>query len=146
MIAQTIQLALAPVFLLVAIASIMNIFSIRLGRVVDRSRHLLERHAETHGADHDAVVLEIRALDQRIAIIGQSILMLVLSGLVIGVVVAMLFMEEILGINMQHVAAAAFILAIGLLMWSLLLFLRETRLASASLRIPRHFLEWDREL
>ena len=144
--AQTIQLALAPVFLLVAIASIMNILSIRLGRVVDRSRQLLERHAETHGADHDVVVLEIRALDKRIAIIGQAMLMLVLSGLVIGVVVAMLFMEEIFDMNMQYAVATAFLLAISLLMWSLMLFLRETRLASASLRIPRHFLEWDRDL
>ena len=49
MIAQTIQLALAPVFVLVAIGNIMNILSTRLGRVVDRSRHLQERHAETAG-------------------------------------------------------------------------------------------------
>lgn len=146
MIAHTIQLALAPVFLLVAIASIMNILSIRLGRVVDRSRHLLERHAETHGADHDAVVLEIRLLDQRIAIIGRSILLLVLSGLTIGVVVALLFVEEIFDVGIPLIAAGAFILAIALLMVSLIFFLRETRLASACLRIPRHFLEWEREI
>jgi len=146
MIAHTIQLALAPVFLLVAIASIMNILTVRLGRVVDRSRNLLERHAETHGADHDAVVLEIRSLDRRIAVIGRSILLLVLSGLTIGVVVALLFVEEIFNIYLHQSAAGAFLLAIGLLMWALLLFLRETRLASASLRIPEQFLEWERKL
>jgi len=146
MIAQTIQLALAPVFLLVAIAGIMNILSLRLGRVVDRSRYLLDRHSETHGTDHDVVVLEIRALDRRIAIIGRAILLLVLSGLTIGVVVTMLFLEEIFDVAIQQVAATAFILAISLLMWALLLFLRETRLASASLRIPHHFLEWERKL
>src|SRR5690606_27453678 len=59
-IAQTIQLALAPVFVLVAIGNIMNILSTRLGRVVDRSRVLQTLHATTSGVEHDAVVREIR--------------------------------------------------------------------------------------
>lgn len=146
MIAQTIQLALAPVFVLVAIGNIMNILSTRLGRVVDRSRHLLERHAETQGSDHDAVVREIRLLDRRIAIIGRAIFLLVMSGLTIGVVVTILFVEDVVGLDLQQVAAGAFILAVGLLMWALLLFLRETRIATRSLRIPHNFMEWEREL
>ncbi len=146
MIAQTIQLALAPVFVLVAIGNIMNILSTRLGRVVDRSRYLLERYTETRGTDHDKVVREIRSLDRRISIIGRAILLLVLSGLTIGFVVALLFLEEVAGANLQNAAAAAFILAIALLMWALLLFMKETRMASAALRIPEEFLEREREL
>jgi Protein of unknown function (DUF2721) len=146
MIAQTIQLALAPVFVLVAIGNIMNILSTRLGRIVDRSRFLIDRHAETQGSDHDHVVREMRSLDQRIVLVGRAILSLVLGGLVTGLVVALLFVEEFLGLDIQRIAAAAFILAIVLLMWALLLFLRETRLASASLRIPEHFMELERRL
>jgi len=56
MIAHTIQLALAPVFVLVAIGNIMNILSTRLGRIVDRARHLQQRHAETFGSEHAMVV------------------------------------------------------------------------------------------
>ncbi|OCC22985.1 hypothetical protein MB02_14590 [Croceicoccus estronivorus] len=146
MIAHTIQLALAPVFVLVAIGNIMNILSTRLGRIVDRSRYLLERHAQTQGADHDDVVREIRMLDRRIATIGRAILSLVLSGLTVGLVVAMLFLDRMMAFDLQPATAAAFILAIVLLMYALLLFLRETRMASASLRIPHTFLEWEREL
>ena len=47
MIAQTIQLALAPVFVLVAMGNIMNILSTRLARVVDRGRQLQKQHVET---------------------------------------------------------------------------------------------------
>ncbi|MFK4985603.1 DUF2721 domain-containing protein, partial [Klebsiella pneumoniae] len=50
MIAQTIQLSLAPVFVLVAIGNIMNILTTRLGRIVDRSRVLQKLHAQTDGA------------------------------------------------------------------------------------------------
>jgi hypothetical protein len=146
MIAQTIQLALAPVFLLVAIGNIMNILSTRLGRIVDRSRLLLDRHAETQGSDHDAVVLEIRLLDRRIELVGRAILLLVVSGLIVGLVVALLFVEEFLGVDLQRLAGAAFILAISLLMWALLLFLQETRKAAATLRIPGQFLELHRDI
>ena len=146
LIAQTIQLALAPVFVLVAIGNILNTLSARLGRVVDRSRLLQQRHAETTGAEHDEVVREIRLIDGRIAMIGRAILLLVLSGLAIGLCVVLLFLEELFGVLLQHAAAAAFILAIGLLMSALMLFMRETRAATAALRIPKTYLELERKL
>ena len=146
MIAQTIQLALAPVFVLVAIGNIMNILSTRLGRVVDRSRVLQQRHAETHGPEHDAIVREIRLVDKRIKLIGRAILLLVMAGLCIGLTVVLLFLEEFLRFDLQAVAAAIFILAIALLMSALLLFLRETREATDALRIPAELLELDRKL
>lgn len=144
MIAHTIQLALAPVFVLVAIGNIMNILSTRLGRIVDRARFLQQRHAETFGTDHDMVVTEMRASDDRIALITKAIRNLVLSGLSIGTTVATLFVEEVAGYSLETVASVFFLIAIGLLMWALLLFLRETRVAAATLRIPRDYLELHR--
>ena len=146
MIAQTIQLALAPVFVLVAIGNIINTLSSRLGRVVDRSRVLQRMHGETQGAEHDAVVREIRLTDKRIHLIGRSVLLLVTAGLCIGFTVVLLFVEEFIGVNVQAVAAGSFILAIGFLMNALVLFLRETRHATEALRIPSELLELDRKL
>ena len=141
MIAQTIQLALAPVFVLVAIGNILNLLSSRLGRVVDRSRHLQERHMTTEGADHDEVVAEIRMIDTRIRLITRAIRLMVIGGLFIGMTVALLFLEELVALNLQRVAAATFLAAIGLLMWALVLFLRETQVSAQQLRIPRMYLE-----
>ena len=146
MIAQTIQLALAPVFVLVAIGNIMNILSQRLGRVVDRSRVLQQLHGTTSGDAHDAVVREIRTVDRRIAMISRAILLLVLSGLTIGLCVALLFLEELFNVDLQQAAAAAFMVAIALLMAALTLFMRETRHATAVLRIPETYLERERKL
>lgn len=146
MIAQTIQLALAPVFVLVAMGNIMNILSLRLARAVDRSRHLQERHVETQGADHDRVVLAMRTLDRRLQLITRSITLLVLSGLTIGTCVALLFVEELFDVNLQQVAGAAFFLAILLLMAALWLFLREIRIAAGAIRISEMYLEPERKL
>lgn len=146
LIAQTIQLALAPVFVLVAIGNIMNILSTRLGRVVDRSRILQQLHAKTTGLEHDEVVREIRMVSHRITLISRAILVLVLSGLTIGLVVALLFIEEFAPINLRLVVASVFFLAIALLMVALFLFMLETRKATHALRIPISYLELDRNL
>lgn len=145
-IAQTIQLALAPVFVLVAIGNIMNILSTRLGRIVDRSRHLVERHPATIGPEHDAVVREIRLVDRRIHLIGRAILLLVLAGLSIGLTVVLLFIEDFAAIDLKPYVATTFVISLGLLMGALLLFLRETREAAAALRIPETYLELERKL
>lgn len=146
MIAQTIQLALTPVFVLVAIGSIIATLTQRLGRVVDRSRELQQRHGDTQGMEHDMIVREIRTLDLRIALISRSMRLLVLASLVIGVTVVLLFVQEFLQIGLNLAVAGTFICAIGLLMWALVLFLRETQEATKALRIPEEFLEKEREL
>ncbi|MGN3975220.1 DUF2721 domain-containing protein [Tsuneonella sp. SYSU-LHT278] len=146
MIAQTIQLALAPVFVLVAIGNIMNLLSTRLGRVVDRSRALQARYRETSGDEHDMIVREMRVVDRRIRLVGAALRILVTSGLAIGLTVVLLFLEDILRFDLQRFAAATFIGAIGLLMWALVLILRETQAASGALRIPEEFLERERRL
>ena len=144
--AQTIQLALAPVFVLVAIGNLLNMLASRLGRVVDRSRHLQGVHTATAGPEHDFVVAEIRLLDQRIRLITRAVLLLVVSGLAIGSTVAVLFLQQLIGADLQLLAALLFLVSIGLLMWALVLFLRETRVSAQQLRIPRGYLELERDL
>lgn len=146
MIAQTIQLALAPVFVLVAIGNIINILSSRLGRIVDRARTLQRLYAETSGEEHDLVVLEMRQVDQRIQLKTKAIRVLVMAGLAIGTTVAVLFTEDMFHVPMERVAAGVFLVAVSLLMWGLWLFLRETQVAAFALRVPETYLERHRDL
>jgi hypothetical protein len=146
MIAHTIQLALAPVFVLVAIGNIMNILSSRLGRIVDRARTLQRLHGETVGLAHDVVVTEMRQVDLRIQLNTQAIRVLVMAGLAIGTTVAVLFLEEMVNVPLERLSAATFLVAVSFLMWGLWLFLRETQVAAETLRIPETFLESHREL
>ncbi len=143
MIAHTIQLALAPVFVLVAISNLMNVLSTRLSRIVDRARILQSRHPQTSGRDHDIIVAEIRSIDRRIGLNNAAIRLLVASGLSVGLTVAILFLEELVSYPLERVAAAFFMVAIALLMWALTLILRETQVAAEMLRIPREYLDLD---
>ena len=68
-------------------------------------------------------------------------LLLVLSGLGVGTVVVLLFVEDLAGLHLKPFVAGAFSAAIALLMSALGLFLRETHLATEALRIPENCLE-----
>jgi hypothetical protein len=139
-IAQTIQLALTPVFVLVAIGNFMNVLTARLARIVDRSRHLQGEHVVTQGPDHDRLVDELRLLDTRIKLINRAILFLVLAAMTVGITIGLLFLERQLHFDLEAITALTFFGAIVLLMMALVTFLRETRIATALLRIPESYL------
>lgn len=146
MIVQTIQLALTPVFVLVAIGNILNILSSRLGRVVDRARTLQERYRSTEGVEHDMVVSELRLVQRRMTLITHAVRLMVLSGLAIGITVAILFLSGLGGMDWHAAAAITFLAAIVLLLFALVLFLRETQVAADALRIPSDYLELHRDI
>jgi uncharacterized membrane protein (DUF106 family) len=141
MIAQTIQLALAPVFVLVALGHLFVTLSARLSRVADRARELQASYRESTGAAHEMVVRQIQETDKRIALIGRSLRAMVISALGIGLTVAILFLEDWFEVEVEGFVGAVFLFSLIWMMWGLLLFLRETRIAQRSLSIPRDYFE-----
>lgn len=140
-IAETIQLSVTPVFLLVATGSLLNVFTGRLARVVDRSRRLMELWAETEGAEHERIVAELRVVDRRIDVINNSIAAAVACGIVVCLLVALLFTQAVAGFDLGLAAAWVFAVAMLLLLVSLVLFLIEVRLAIRTIHVPMELLE-----
>ena len=140
-LAQTIQIALAPVFLLVAMGSLLNVVTGRLARVVDRSRELMARHAETSGDEHTRLVAELRMLDRRMDIINWSIALCVACGIVVCLMVSMLFLMGYGREALETPIAASFICAMLLLLAALIMFLTEVRLAIRTIHVPMELLE-----
>lgn len=140
-VAQTIELSVTPVFLLVATGALLNVVTGRLARVVDRSRDLMAQWAATEGEEHARVVRELRAVDRRMDVINNSILAAVACGIVVCLLVAMLFAQEMAGLNLGLAASGAFALAMLLLLVSLVLFLIEVRLAIRTIHVPMELLE-----
>ncbi|MDP8913815.1 MAG: DUF2721 domain-containing protein, partial [Pseudomonadota bacterium] len=64
-VAHTIQLAVAPVFLLAGIAGILNVVATRLARVVDRVRKLERDIPEVKQALREQELSELAILDRR---------------------------------------------------------------------------------
>ena len=140
-IAEIIQISVTPVFLLVATGGLLNVFTGRLARVVDRSRVLIEQWGETEGQEHERLVAELRVVDRRMDIINNSIAAAVACGIVVCLLVALLFAQAFVGFNLGAAAAWVFALAMLLLLASLVLFLVEVRLATRTIHVPLELIE-----
>lgn len=135
-ISHVIQLAVAPVFLLTGIGTLLNAMNTRLGRIVDRRRVMQDRMCGAEGALLTQCHAELEQLAIRSRWVYQSMFCAVLSALLICLVVASAFLGALLHIDWSRVVAALFVLAMAALIVSLGTFLREVFLA---VRAGTHF-------
>jgi len=130
-IAHVIELAVAPVFLLTAIATMINAMNTRLGRIVDRRRVIQDRLRDrTQPALQPVEELEdeLRGLQHRSHLIYLGILFLVLSALLVCLVIAGAFVGALVSVDLAKAVAVIFIMAMITVIISLMMFLREVYL------------------
>jgi uncharacterized membrane protein YgcG len=132
-ITRVIQLAIAPVFMLTAIASIINALLGRLGRAVDRRRAVEDQVAQAEQQDPDAVA-ELLLLARRIQLVLWSIGFAVLSALLVCILIGAAFLGAYVSLDLSRTVAMLFIAAVFALTASLLLFMREVFLAALSVQ------------
>lgn len=136
-----LQSALTPAFLLVALGSMLNLYTGRLSRIIDRARAVQTDYHNTVGDAHDKVVVELRGLAKRISTVNWAIALGVLSAIVVSVLIGILFLMGMAGLQLAGQAAFAFLLAILLMCGSLIMFMLEVRLATRLVRISEDYLE-----
>jgi hypothetical protein len=134
-ITNVIQLAVAPVFMLTAVGTIIAALNIRLGRAVDRRRVLEHGLRSLSGGQQEDARAEIAQIARRIRYVYLSIVFSVLSGLFVCLLIAGAFIGAFVAADLTRAVAALFVLAVLSLIGSLLLFLREIFLAVST---PRH--------
>ncbi|SRR5688500_6220368 len=119
-IAGVIQLAVAPVFLLTAIGTVIAALNIRLGRAVDRRRELETKMPSLPGGEVPSAREELGA---------------VVSALFVCLLIAFAFLGAFVQTDLSTTIGAMFVFAMLALVACLLLFLREIFLAVST---PRH--------
>ena len=144
-VAQTIQLAVAPIFLLAGVGAFLNVCAGRLSRIVDRARHLEPKILASRGREHDRLIAEIRVLDRRMALVSQAIFLSVLSALLTCTVVALLFAAGLAELDVGTPIAILFIATMVAIALAFAIFLVETRVGSRSVRIRHDILEHEAE-
>ncbi len=132
-ITRVIQLAIAPVFLLTAIGTLIAVLNVRLGRNVDRRRVLeedLRETADSKQTDEQRVrQRETRLLTRRIRLIYFAMLSAGLGALLVCLVVAGSFVGALVAVDISREIAVLFILAMFAVIGCLSMFLREVYLA-----------------
>lgn len=135
-IGHVIQLAIAPVFLLTAIGTVLNVLAGRLGRAVDRRRALVAALPRLDVGIADVARQEVAFEVRRIQLIYIAISMAVTSGLLVCILICLAFVDALLTVSLGKMIALLFILSMVALIGSLTVFLREITLSINSPRAP----------
>jgi len=146
----TIQLAIAPVFLLTAIGAFLSVMTARLGRVIDRARQLeaavrLEDAAAVASSPDMAAcraitIADLAVLDRRMLLANRAVGLSVASALTVCFLIAMLFLDAISPLHPDQLIPMLFILAISLLIASLTAFAVEIRISIRTVRVRADLL------
>jgi hypothetical protein len=135
-ISHTIQLAIAPVFLLTGVGTNLAVLTNRLARIIDRTRALetrLEDGVADGGAREHA---ELVTLYQRTHLINRAITLSTTCALLVCITIAALFVGDAFALGLSKFIAILFIFAMLALIGSFVFFLREIFVAIASISIP----------
>ncbi len=133
-ITHTIQLAVAPVFLLTALATTLGVLTTRLSRIVDRARRVEARLREEAPPDRQVSVRELRMLSDRVRLIHWAITSGTTAALLVCLLIAVAFVGYLLDARVATVMAVLFIAAMAAYVGALACFMREVFLAIATMK------------
>ena len=126
-LSQVIAQAIAPAFLLGALAAFISVLILRMNRVVDRSQML---NAIT---DSDSARVHLKAdiprLRQRAILLNQATFFASMSAIVATFLVMVAFVSAFFNIQHERGVALLFVVTLGFFAAALINFARETRIA-----------------
>jgi hypothetical protein len=125
-VSGAIRDAVAPVFLLTGIGSILGVLVSRLGRAIDRARIVNDMPHEMR----ERFRAELRIIIKRIKWLRRAIGLATLGALCVSVSIATLFISVETGFKLPHLVLLSFISSMGSIILALMCFLREIFLTS----------------
>ena len=137
---EIIQMSVAPVFLLVAIGSILNVVTSRLGRVVDRARNLEDRVANgSRDPESERYRIELKALERRMIFSHWAINFLSIAALVVAALVAVVFIADTGSEDHSSLISGLFITAVIGIMAGISCFIVEISVATRTVHVRSEF-------
>lgn len=141
-LSESIQLSVAPVFLLTAVAGMISALTQRIARVIDRSRALQseimsERDLQQQSFLKSLYEEELLYLSKRAHLVNFSMGLLVLCAILIGLTILELFFAETIAgkMSISNVVLYTFIGGISSFIFALVCLLWEVIIASYSVRM-----------
>jgi hypothetical protein len=127
--------AIAPVFLISGVATLLSVLANRLGRIVDRARVLEAKLELPDEANRAHMFEELMRLSTRARLVNLAITSGTICALLTCVTIATLFTGTFLPVKLSKVITVLFIAAMFSLFLALVAFLREVIIATRALRI-----------
>ncbi|MDO5653328.1 MAG: DUF2721 domain-containing protein [Brachymonas sp.] len=129
----TLQLAIGPVILISGVGSILLSMTNRYGRVIDRSRHVMQALKHTDGHERHVLLQQIHVLTKRARIVRRGIALGVSSVFMASVFIITLFVSALSGLQIAPLIVAEFVLCMLCLMGCLAMYMADINLSLRAL-------------
>lgn len=137
-ITHSIQLSVAPVFLLTAVAGMIGAVAGRLARIIDRARNVETRIKQgNHPAEDEDGYAELAELRTRGLLANASIALLTSCAFLIGVTIVVLFLGETIDFPGLRISIFTFLGGVVCFLSALICFMVETFIATRLLNFAR---------
>jgi ABC-type multidrug transport system fused ATPase/permease subunit len=143
-ITHTIQLAVAPVFLLTALGTTLSVLTTRLARIVDRARRVEARLRDEERTTRQDSVRELQLLERRVRLIYWALTLGTSAALLVCLLIAVAFLGYLLRASVGTAMAVLFVAAMAAYVGALVCFLREVFQAIATMRFALPQEVWHR--
>ncbi len=135
-----LQTAIGPVILISGIGLLLLTMTNRLGRVIDRARDMNVDLLKSSDDGRAKIVEQIQILWRRTHLIRLAIILASVSALLSSILIIALFVSALWQIEMAWLIALLFIIAMGCLMGSLIVFICDVNqsLTALGLELAGH--------
>lgn len=138
-IIHLIQLSVAPVFLIAGVAGLLNVFTGRLTRIIDKlekiDTYISAKEKKDKEYEQDEKLVERRKfLIMRMQNTNQAIFFCAATGLMVALLILSVFAGFLLSFQIEIFISLCFILAMFFLIISLILFLREIHFTTSFIK------------
>lgn len=143
-VVELIQLALAPVFLIVGIGQILNAVTGRLARIIDRARFIDQKLTAKELTANKLVRRELSSLKRRMSFANWAITFLTGAAVIICLDVVLLLLNGLIDYDLRSEIIILFMLTMLGITGGLLSFFCEVSVATATLKIETYESEDDK--
>jgi len=134
-IIPVLQVAIGPVILISGVGLLLLTMTNRLGRAIDRARHLAGELGNAPAEKQAPMQAQVAIIYKRARILRLSIALSVTSALLAAVLITTLFLSALLKLDLGLIVSLIFITCMCSLVVSLLLFIYDIQLSLTALKL-----------
>jgi len=133
-----IQLSITPVILISGLGALVISMTNRMGRIVDRTRHLAGAARQTRDEERVHVEHQLRIMFRRAKLMRLAMTLVVSSMFVSGLLIMLIFLSALSGLELAAAILAVFLISVVLMLGGLAAFVADLWVSLAALEDDVH--------
>jgi len=130
-----LQIAVGPVILISGVGLLLLTMTNRFARIIDRARQFSSTLHAAPDSERPRILAQLQVLSDRAHLVRLAITAAAVSLLLAAILIILLFLTALLGLEVAVVLSGLFIACMGLLIASIVFFIRDVNLSLSALKL-----------